>query len=284
MGAYRMDAPAKGPLALLKRLRGSTRPKPGGSANSGAGQMRMLRRLPKILRFIPGTAQDVRAYFLTLQYWLAGSDDNVIAMVCSLIDRYAAGPREPRRGKTPAAPPCVYPELGVYHPRTTQRMSESLALLPPAKGPRGTVGCCCCAPTCWATMPGITTADRRDGSGRAARDPGLFQRSGCPRRDGALFPSRWRGGGGRHRQRHRLFARRWPGLQRSGAAVETLAGFVCLHRRPRRGIPDDRGMARAAPGWCRSSHDDGRPARTRRRDLPQRVRWPQRGAVDPKRH
>ena len=140
MGAYRMDAPAKGPLALLKRLRGSTRPKPGGSANSGAGQMRMLRRLPKILRFIPGTAQDVRAYFLTLQYWLAGSDDNVVAMVCSLIDRYAAGPREPRRGKTPAAPPRVYPELGVYHPRTTQRMSESLALLPPAKGPRGTVG------------------------------------------------------------------------------------------------------------------------------------------------
>jgi magnesium chelatase subunit H len=35
--------------------------------------MKMLRRLPKILRFIPGTAQDVRAYFLTLQYWLAGS-------------------------------------------------------------------------------------------------------------------------------------------------------------------------------------------------------------------
>ena len=33
----------------------------------------MLRQLPKMLRFIPGTAQDVRAYFLTLQYWLAGS-------------------------------------------------------------------------------------------------------------------------------------------------------------------------------------------------------------------
>ena len=42
MGNYRMDAPAKGPLALLKKLRGSA--KPGG--NSGAGQMKMLRRLP----------------------------------------------------------------------------------------------------------------------------------------------------------------------------------------------------------------------------------------------
>ncbi len=141
MGAYRMDAPAKGPLALLKRLRGSSKPggKPG--ANSGAGQMRMLRRLPKILRFIPGTAQDVRAYFLTLQYWLAGSDDNVVAMVSSLIDRYAAGPRAGWRGTMAAAPPRDYPDLGVYHPRTAQKMSESLALLPPpAKGTRGTVG------------------------------------------------------------------------------------------------------------------------------------------------
>ena len=67
MGAYRMDAPAKGPLALLKKLRGSS--KPGG--NSAEGQMKVLRRLPKLLKFIPGTAQDVRAYFLTLQYWLA---------------------------------------------------------------------------------------------------------------------------------------------------------------------------------------------------------------------
>ena len=98
MGGYRMDAPAKGPLALLKKLRGSGRP----GANSGAGQMKMLRRLPKILRFIPGTAQDVRAYFLTLQYWLAGSDDNVVAMVRALIDRYVAGEREARRGATGA--------------------------------------------------------------------------------------------------------------------------------------------------------------------------------------
>ncbi|MDE2619419.1 MAG: cobaltochelatase subunit CobN, partial [Sphingomonadales bacterium] len=137
MGGYRMDAPARGPLALLKKLRGSGKP----GASSGAGQMRMLRRLPKILRFVPGTAQDVRAYFLTLQYWLAGSDENIVAMVRALVDRYAAGPRLARRGTTPAAAPRDYPEVGVYHPRTDQKLSESLKLLPPArKGERGTVG------------------------------------------------------------------------------------------------------------------------------------------------
>ena len=136
MGGYRMDAPAKGPLALLKRLRGSKKQ----GASSGAGQMKMLRRLPKILRFIPGTAQDVRAYFLTLQYWLAGSEENVTAMVRALIDRYAAGDRLIRQGKTPAKDPVEYPEVGVYHPRTDQRVSESLRLLPRKPGKHGTVG------------------------------------------------------------------------------------------------------------------------------------------------
>lgn len=136
MGGYRMDAPAKGPLAMLKKLRGSGKP----GASTGAGQMRMLRRLPKILRFIPGTAQDVRAYFLTLQYWLSGSDDNVVAMVRSLIDRYAAGDRLTRRGMTSAASPREYPEVGVYHPRTDQKLSESLKLLPTKVGANGTVG------------------------------------------------------------------------------------------------------------------------------------------------
>ncbi len=136
MGAYRMDAPAKGPLALLKKLRGSKKP----GASSGAKQMRMLRRLPKILKFIPGTAQDVRAYFLTLQYWLSGSEENVVAMVRSLIDRYAAGDREERRGATQADAPHEYPEVGVYHPRTDQRISESERLLPRKQGRNGTVG------------------------------------------------------------------------------------------------------------------------------------------------
>lgn len=141
MGSYRMDAPAKGPLALLKKLRGS---KKQGSS-SGAGQMKMLRRLPKILKYIPGTAQDVRAYFLTLQYWLAGSDENVIAMVRALIDRYASGDREGRRGETSAAPPLEYPETGVYHPHARQPISDSLLMLPRDGahnhgGKNGTVG------------------------------------------------------------------------------------------------------------------------------------------------
>ncbi len=103
LGGFDMDAAPSGPMALLRRLRGQ---KPGQQTGSaGARQMKMLRRLPKILRFIPGTAQDVRAYFLTLQYWLGGSDDNVANMVRLMIDRYANGPRRGLRGNTFAGSP-----------------------------------------------------------------------------------------------------------------------------------------------------------------------------------
>jgi magnesium chelatase subunit H len=138
MGDYRMDKPATGMMALLKKLRGSSKP----GASSGKGQMAMLRRLPKLLKYVPGTAQDVRAYFLTLQYWLAGSDDNVVDMIRALIDRYASGERAALRGAMKAEAPREYPEVGVYHPAMTPRMAATAAALPAnaTTGKRGTVG------------------------------------------------------------------------------------------------------------------------------------------------
>ncbi|PTM54998.1 magnesium chelatase subunit H [Phreatobacter oligotrophus] len=132
LGRYRFGEKSGGALSFLKRLRGKS--SPGGG--SGAGQMRMLRRLPKILRFIPGSAQDLRAYFLVLQYWLAGSDDNVENMIRLLIDRYADGPRKGLRGKVPAAAPIDYPDVGLYHPRLPERITETASRLPASGGAR----------------------------------------------------------------------------------------------------------------------------------------------------
>ena len=138
LGPLRMDGSDKGPLALLKRLRGAR--KAGGGASSGAGQMAMLRRLPKLLRFIPGPAQDLRAYFLTMQYWLSGSQENVADMVRFLVGRYAAGPRGALKGRVEAASPRTYPEVGLHHPRARGRIAESLDALPAGGGAAGTVG------------------------------------------------------------------------------------------------------------------------------------------------
>ena len=121
LGKFDMDKPASGPMALLKRLRGQSK---GPPTAGGAQQMKMLRRVPQLLRFIPGTAQDVRAYFLTLQYWLGGSEENMGNLVRFLVGRYAGGPRTALRGRVPNAGPVDYPEVGVYHPRLSGRIGD----------------------------------------------------------------------------------------------------------------------------------------------------------------
>ena len=150
MGKFDMSAPATGAMALLKRLRNKPEARSedsGARASAGAKQIRMLRRLPKILRYIPGTAQDVRAYFLTLQYWLAGSQENVAHMVHFLVDRYAQGARSGLRGVAKTHEPVDYPEIGVYHPKMSGpaavgRMGRRIDDLPryATTGKRGTVG------------------------------------------------------------------------------------------------------------------------------------------------
>lgn len=135
LGRLAMDGGTSGALGLLKRLRGERKDRPA----SGARQMAMLRRLPQLLRFIPGKAQDLRVYFLAMQYWLAGSAENLEGLVHLLADRYGRGPRTALRGRAEVAPPTTYPEIGVYHPCLRGRIGERAEDLPRA-GTKGTVG------------------------------------------------------------------------------------------------------------------------------------------------
>ena len=139
IGAFSMDGSQSGPLALLKKLRGS---KPKQTGSSGARQLAMLKRLPRILRFIPGTAQDLRAYFLAMQYWLSGSEHNVRNLVALMVSRYAAGPREGYRKQVNVEAPLDYPEVGLYHPALKKGTAETLDELPNKNGSKasGTVG------------------------------------------------------------------------------------------------------------------------------------------------
>ncbi len=137
IGGFTMDGKQSGPLALLKRLRGSNKKQ---SQSSGAKQMAVLRRLPRILKFIPGTAQDVRAYFLAMQYWLAGSEQNIRNLVALMVSRYAKGPRESFRKRVTVDAPKEYAEVGVYHPKLRERVATTAEALPAPKKPAGTVG------------------------------------------------------------------------------------------------------------------------------------------------
>ncbi|MBS1302293.1 cobaltochelatase subunit CobN [Loktanella sp. SALINAS62] len=133
MGDLDMQRPATGMAALMKKLR------PQAKANrSGESQMKTLRRLPKILRLIPGKSQDLRNWFLSMQYWLGGSDDNIEQMIRMLVSRYGdvAG-----WSRIKALPPVEYPECGVYHPDLPGiGISTDAADLPQPAKPVATVG------------------------------------------------------------------------------------------------------------------------------------------------
>ncbi len=134
MGTLDMSAPESTTRKILKKLRGtSTKSK----TEDGAKKMRMLRRLPRILRLIPGKAQDLRAWFLMMQYWLGASDENVEAMIRFMISRYCR--HDAWRG-VKAAAPLAYPDTGLYHPDLPDRITTNPDDLPTPKGAKATVG------------------------------------------------------------------------------------------------------------------------------------------------
>ena len=137
LGRFDMSREATGLAGLLKKLK--PKREGGKPVTGGQAQMKMLRRLPKLMRFIPGTAQDMRTYFLALQYWLAGSEKNLENMVRMLVDRYAAGDRKPVAPLRVAAP-VEYPEVGLYHPLAPGLITENLGDLPTHADCAGTVG------------------------------------------------------------------------------------------------------------------------------------------------
>ncbi|WP_424972242.1 magnesium chelatase subunit H [Dinoroseobacter sp. S76] len=132
MGDVDLSKPASGAMAILKKLKPKTK-----KTSSSEGQMKILRRLPKILRFLPGKAQDLRNYFLTMQYWLDGSDENTEQMLRMLISAYAT---RPGWSEVKALPPVEYPEVGLFHPAHPDRVFTDIAELPGPTQPEATVG------------------------------------------------------------------------------------------------------------------------------------------------
>jgi magnesium chelatase subunit H len=127
------------PLGILKKLRGSR----SDGKSSGERQMTALRAMPTLLKFIPGPAQDVRAYLLSMQYWLAGTAENIANLILLHVERYADGPRKVLRAHAKSELPKSYPDVGLWHPeiKASHGITESVAAVPATgAGTAGTVG------------------------------------------------------------------------------------------------------------------------------------------------
>ena len=180
------DNSAWSPMSIMRRLLGGKRT----AGSSGERQMSALRRVPKMLKYVPGTAQDVRAYYIMLQYWLAGSSENLTSAVRYFVSRYASMKTVIRD----IAPPQEYPETGLYHPAIRGRVSTSLADLPSTPASNGRVGLLVIRFVRSGTKH--STLRRRDSCARSART----SRDSCIR----LRARQPAGGGAVLRRRERL--------------------------------------------------------------------------------
>ena len=268
---------AVGAIGMLKRLRGK-----GGSGGGGGSSGRRpdedaAPAAQALLRFIPGTAQDVRAYFLALQYWLAGSEENLGNLVRLLVDRYATGARASLAGKLRGRAAAAISRRRPLPPAASRtRIAERIEQLPGA-GANGTVGLLLMRSYVLSGNAGhydgaIAALEARGLRVIPAFASGLDQRPAIERffmRDGSA--DRRRGG-----VADRLLASRRPRLQRRTCRRDGACGTRrALCRGPPGRIPDPGAVAgRSARAAAGRGDDDGCDSGARRRDLPDDVRRP----------
>ena len=100
----------------------------------------------------------MRAYFLTLQYWLAGSEaeHRQYGPPAGGSLRRRSAPRTARRRQGAAT--GRYADIGVYHPRIKDRIAETRRQAAGDREAKGTVGLLLLRSYCWPGIPATMTA------------------------------------------------------------------------------------------------------------------------------
>jgi magnesium chelatase subunit H len=83
------------------------------------GMLKLLRTLPKVLKFLPSDkAADARTFMMSFQYWLGGSPENLESMLIMLGQDYVGDVKKSMEGKekVEAAEPVLLPDKAIWHP------------------------------------------------------------------------------------------------------------------------------------------------------------------------
>eukprot|EP00182_Erythrolobus_australicus_P001344 CAMPEP_0185829060 /NCGR_PEP_ID=MMETSP1353-20130828/17_1 /TAXON_ID=1077150 /ORGANISM="Erythrolobus australicus, Strain CCMP3124" /LENGTH=1385 /DNA_ID=CAMNT_0028526805 /DNA_START=16 /DNA_END=4173 /DNA_ORIENTATION=+ len=97
--------------------------KQSSGASFEDGMLKMLRTLPKVLKYLPSDkAQDARSFMMSFQYWLGGSPENIENFLLMLAEKYLT---DAPSVSTKIVDPEVYPDVGIWHP-VAPKMFENL--------------------------------------------------------------------------------------------------------------------------------------------------------------
>merc|ERR1719157_452964 len=92
------------------------------------GMLKLLRTLPKVLKFLPSDkAKDARSFMMSFQYWLGGSPENLEAMLLQLGQEYVEPIKVSMAGKEKvvAVEPVLLPDKAIWHPVAPSIVFES---------------------------------------------------------------------------------------------------------------------------------------------------------------
>lgn len=112
LGSFSMAQLGQSKNAIAQFMR-KRKEKSGASFEDG--MLKLLRTLPKVLKYMPlDKAQDARSFMLSFQYWLGGSAENLENFLIMIANKYVLD-RE-KSEKISYQDPVVYPDMGIWHP------------------------------------------------------------------------------------------------------------------------------------------------------------------------
>jgi magnesium chelatase subunit H len=83
------------------------------------GMLKLLRTLPKVLKFLPSDkAADARTFMMSFQYWLGGSPENLESLMLMVGQDYVGPVKESMEGKEKVVmeEPILLPDKAIWHP------------------------------------------------------------------------------------------------------------------------------------------------------------------------
>ena len=115
MGSFSMAQLGQSKSAIAQFMR---KRKENSGASFQDAMLKLLRTLPKVLKYLPGDkAQDARNFMLSFQYWLGGSEENLSNFLLMIADRYVFDDEQKTdRAELSYNDPVTYPDMGVWHP------------------------------------------------------------------------------------------------------------------------------------------------------------------------
>mmetsp|Transcript_9944 Transcript_9944/g.23564 ORF Transcript_9944/g.23564 Transcript_9944/m.23564 type:complete len:1396 (-) Transcript_9944:3161-7348(-) len=92
------------------------------------GMLKLLRTLPKVLKFLPSDkAADARTFMMSFQYWLGGSPENLQSLLTMVGQDYVDPIKAEMEGKEKmvAEEPMLLPDKAIWHPVAPDAVFET---------------------------------------------------------------------------------------------------------------------------------------------------------------